>query len=159
MREGIHKCHDDLTEGMAVTVDGSIMRYSKIAFVGHPSAPTQDQSCKTSLEGPLSDKKDFASTGSPNALVKAAAYNSREEVDEEEFKPDIYTGEGDVYLGDLWVSNGAKLGKFDTGRFQLVYVRHVSETPVSAPPDNHFVAKPYAVLMQLQQSESRYAQH
>ena len=62
MREDIDKCQHELREGMTFTVEGSIMRYNKIAFVGHPARPTQDAACKAAPEGPLSRKDDFSNT-------------------------------------------------------------------------------------------------
>jgi hypothetical protein len=121
-------------------VEGSIMRYNKIAFVGHPARPTQDAACKAAPEGPLSRKDDFSNTGSSTA--KTAGYTGDAE-------PAMYTGLGDVYLGDVWVSGGMKCSRFESGRFQLVYVRELNEQPVPAAPENYFVAKPYGLLLQL----------
>lgn len=166
MREGAEKCKDGLIEGMTLNVEGSIMRSNRIAFVGQPTAPTQDEDCKTSLEGPLSDKKDFSNTGSSaSTRVKAAGYGRGEEDEEEAAegarpRPGIYLGEGDVYLGDFWVAGAGKGSKFESGVFQLVYVRNVDneDEPLSAPPASYFAAKPYSLLLELHKGDSYEAQ-
>lgn len=162
MRAGADKCEDGLVEGITLNVEGSIMRSSRIAFVGQPTAPTQDEDCKTSLEGPLSDKKDFSNTGSAAAakVVKTAGYEGGEEQDEEEAEV-ARPGSGDVYLGDFWVA-GPGSSKVDSGVFQLVYVRQVDSStedePLSAPPESYFAAKPYSLLLQLHKGEGYAAQ-
>jgi hypothetical protein len=148
---------------MTLNVEGSIMRSSRIAFVGQPTAPTQDEDCKTSLEGPLSDKKDFSNTGSAGEKVKAAGYegDGEEEEEAEVARPGFFLGEGDVYLGDFWVA-GPGSSKFESSHFQLVYVRQVDSStedePLSAPPESYFAAKPYSLLLQLHKSEGYAAQ-
>lgn len=168
MRGGAEKCKAGLVEGMTLNVEGSILRSKRIAFVGQPTAPTQDEDCKNSLEGPLSDKKDFSNTGSSaSTTAKAAGYGGgeEEEGDEQEdegARPGIYLGEGDVYLGDFWVAGAGKGSKFESGVFQLVYVRNVDSStedePLSAPPQSHFAAKPYSLLLELHKGDSYEAQ-
>lgn len=151
MREGVEQCQHELCEDMKFTVEGSIMRYNKIAFMGHPARPTQDAACKAAPEGPLSRKDDFSNTGISSATARTAGYAADAE-------PAIYTGEGDVYLGDVWASSGVKRSRLESGRFQLVYVREVNDQPVPAPPANYFGAKPYGLLLQLYKDDRYVAQ-
>lgn len=156
--EGIEKCDQQLCHGMQLVARGSIMRYNNIAFIGKPIAPSQDEACKNAPEGPLSTKGDFSNTGkpaTPTAAATAAASPGSTAATQYlvSDEPGIYTGSGDIYTGDMWVSGGLKTSRFERGSFQLVYLRELdSNQPHESVPDNHFVAKAYTLDLELYSS-------
>lgn len=148
--EAADKCHHHLSEGMTLSVAGSVMRSSNIAFLGMPVAPNQDSRCKETPEGPLSRKNDFSNTGHIMSSTEAstAAYNSEEQRARGP-RGDIYRGSGDIYTGRFQVTKGhSRGGDSDGGQFQLVYVREVKPEALQEVPAGYFAARPYGLQLE-----------
>lgn len=146
MLEAADKCHYILTEGMTLSVTGSVMRSSKIAFLGTPVVPNQDSRCKTEPEGPLSRKNDFSNTGKLSSTrAFTAVYESEQQ---RALGGDISTGSGDIYTGWFQVTNGhSRRGIVEGGQFQLVYVREVNPGTLQDVPAGYFAARPYGLQL------------
>jgi hypothetical protein len=131
---------------MTLSVTGSVMRSSKIAFLGVPVAPNQDSRCKTEPEGPLSRKNDFSNTGQLSSTQASTAVYDPEE--QRARGDDISTGSGDIYTGRFQVNHGhARGGKVEGGQFQLVYVREVNPAALQDVPAGYFAARPYGLQL------------
>ena len=156
---GADGCGPELCPGMQLIAWGKVLRSNKIAFVGKPLPPAQDTACKTAPEGPLSRKDDFSNTGKTNnpaaaaSATAAAASVSAGQASSSAPSTALYTGSGDVYMGNMWLQSKQKASPYDSGHFQLVYVRQLdSDTPVESTADGYFVAKPYTLTLELYQN-------
>jgi hypothetical protein len=147
--EAADKCHNMLSEGMTLSVTGSVMRSSKVAFLGTPVAPNQDSRCKAEPEGPLSRKNDFSNTGHIMSSTQAStAVHTSEKQRGCGRGGDIYTGSGDIYTGRFQATKGQSGGgRSDGGQFQLVYVREVNPEVLQEVPASYFAARPYGLQL------------
>lgn len=66
-----------------------------------------------------------------------------------------YLGQGDIYSGAFLITGRHHKVPFKTGQYQLVFASNIVDPlPLDAPPENSYVAKSNAIVLEFYKSES-----
>jgi len=136
LTEKAGECGSPLCEGMTLVIDGDLLRYPHVGFIGSLAPPTFDADCATPDFLPI----DYEPEKKKTTPAKVQDYKADE--------PEFLVGQGDIYAGVFSVVSKYHKTSYKTGTFQQVVASGDKyETVKNKPPAKCYIAKDGATAL------------
>jgi len=143
LTEKAGECGSPLCEGMTLVIDGDLLRYPTVGFIGSLAPVIADDDCK---------QDDFLPIVYPREAKKTPAKVQDTKADE----PVFLVGQGDIYAGVFSVVSKEHKTSYKTGTFQQVVATGDKYDSVNKPPEKCYIAKDGAASLDFIKSGGNY---